>query len=77
VEVVAGNAEQRNSRRPGTTVALGNQLAARPQPKPGNVRVREESLDATARVIAHLKRRINAVVAQVEVPPSLEANSGW
>lgn len=55
---------------------LRDELTVRPQPQPRHERVGEESVDATARVVAHLKGRIDPVVSEIEVTPRLETGAG-
>ena len=61
---------ERNARAPRAAVALGDELVADAQAHAGAVRVREEAVDAASRVIAHLKLRIDVVLAELDRMPA-------
>ena len=73
MEIVAGDAEERQAGRPSSAVALRDQLTAGAEPQPRNVGVRQEPVDSAARVVADLEHRVDSVVVKVEVPPRLES----
>ena len=57
-------------------MAFGDQLVVRAEPQPGDVRVRQESLDPAARVIAELEHRVDSVLRELEDVPLLEPRAG-